>query len=304
MELKWLEDFVSLATTLSFSRSAQERCVTQSTFSRRIKQLEQWLGTTLVSRVSFPAELTRDGRLFLPVARETIETFYATRRLFEARTHDIRPTLTFSALHTLAVTFFPAWLCEVSEKMSAFYPRLCPDHGGIEDNINTLVEGEVDFLLTYAHESVPMLLDQTRFPRHVLGTEQVWPVCASPARERPLDRAISEHTALDYLSYGGDSFFGVALARLFRERAAFERNDVYENTIAVGLKAMAMAGWGVAWLPESLIRDELAAGTLSPASDDPAWRFTVDICIYRNADATRPVVDEFWAALRPADAGA
>nr|WP_244196091.1 LysR family transcriptional regulator [Paraburkholderia susongensis] len=37
MELKWLEDFVSLANTLSFSRSAQERCVTQSTFSRRIK---------------------------------------------------------------------------------------------------------------------------------------------------------------------------------------------------------------------------------------------------------------------------
>lgn len=298
MELKWLEDFVSLANTLSFSRSAQERCVTQSTFSRRIKQLEQWLGTTLVSRVSFPAELTRDGRLFLPVARETIDTFYATRRLFDARTHDVRPTLTFSALHTLAITFFPAWLCEVSEKISAFYPRLCPDHGGIEDNINTLVEGEVDFLLTYAHDSVPMLLDQTRFPRHVLGREQVVPVSASP--KCLLDRAIGAHEPLDYLSYGGDSFFGVALAKLFRERPAFERNAVYENTIAVGLKAMALAGWGVAWLPESLIRDELAAGTLSAASDDPAWRFSVDICIYRNAEATRPVVDEFWAALPPA----
>ncbi|WP_175995407.1 LysR family transcriptional regulator [Burkholderia vietnamiensis] len=297
MELKWLEDFVSLANTLSFSRAAHERCVTQPTFSRRIKQLEQWLGTTLVSRVSFPAELTRDGRIFLPIARETIETFNATRRLFDARTQDVRPTLTFSALHTLAITFFPAWLCEVSEKMNGFYPRLCPDHGGIEDNINTLIEGEVDFLLTYAHESVPMLLDQARFPRRVLGKEQVLPVCAPLTHERLLDHAIGEHESLDYLSYGEDSFFGVALTRFFRERPTFERKAVYESTIAVGLKAMALAGWGVAWLPESLIRDELATGTLSLASDDPAWRLTVDICIYRNAEVTRPVVDQFWAAL-------
>ena len=38
MEIKWLEDFVSLANTRSFSRSAVERRVTQSAFSRRIQQ--------------------------------------------------------------------------------------------------------------------------------------------------------------------------------------------------------------------------------------------------------------------------
>lgn len=297
MELKWLEDFVCLANTLSFSRAAQERCVTQSTFSRRIKQLEQWLGTTLVSRVSFPAELTRDGRTFLPVARETIETFYTTRRLFETQTSETRPTITFSALHTLAITFFPAWLCDVSAKMAPFYPRLRPDRGGIEENISTLVEGEVDFLLTYAHASVPVLLDQTRFARRVLGSEQVLPVCAPSDLPRALDHAIAHQEPIDYLSYGEDSFFGVALGKLFRERPALERKPAYENTISVGLKAMALAGWGIAWLPESLIRDELAAGTLVLASDDPRWCITVDICIYRSAEATRPIVDELWATL-------
>lgn len=44
MELKWLEDFTALANTLSFSRAAEVRNVTQSAFSRRIKQLEMWLG--------------------------------------------------------------------------------------------------------------------------------------------------------------------------------------------------------------------------------------------------------------------
>ena len=50
MELKWLEDFLSLAETRSFSRSAEQRRVTQPAFSRRIRSLEIWLGTVLLDR--------------------------------------------------------------------------------------------------------------------------------------------------------------------------------------------------------------------------------------------------------------
>lgn len=77
MEIKWLEDFVTLADTSSFSRAAELRNVTQPAFSRRIKQLENWLGATLISRATMPAELTPAGRNFLPVAQESIRTFYA-----------------------------------------------------------------------------------------------------------------------------------------------------------------------------------------------------------------------------------
>ena len=54
MDTKWLEDFVSLAETRSFSRSAQLRHVTQPAFSRRIQALEAWAGTDLVDRSSYP----------------------------------------------------------------------------------------------------------------------------------------------------------------------------------------------------------------------------------------------------------
>jgi DNA-binding transcriptional LysR family regulator len=47
METKWLEDFVSLADTRSFSRSAQLRHVTQPAFSRRIQSLEMVQGLQL-----------------------------------------------------------------------------------------------------------------------------------------------------------------------------------------------------------------------------------------------------------------
>ncbi|HXQ40880.1 MAG TPA: LysR family transcriptional regulator, partial [Candidatus Udaeobacter sp.] len=50
MELKWLEDFLSLAETRNFSRSAELRFTTQPAFSRRIKALEEWVGATLFDR--------------------------------------------------------------------------------------------------------------------------------------------------------------------------------------------------------------------------------------------------------------
>ena len=52
METKWLEDFISLAETHNFSRSAALRHVTQPAFSRRIQSLENWLGIDLVDRTS------------------------------------------------------------------------------------------------------------------------------------------------------------------------------------------------------------------------------------------------------------
>ncbi len=171
MELKWLEDFIALAATSSFSRAADTRHVTQSAFSRRIKQLELWLGVTLVNRATFPAELTRVGRTFLQVAQDTVRQFYNTRKALQPSREVQNPVLTFSALHTLTVTFFPHWLKQIDDDVGSIRSLLSPDRGGFEDNIATLTEGEVHFFLTYAHNSVPILIDRTQFPYIVLGTE-------------------------------------------------------------------------------------------------------------------------------------
>lgn len=64
MESKWLEDFVSLAETGSFSRSASSRHVTQPAFSRRIRSLEAWLGADLIDRTSYPTRMPPAGALF------------------------------------------------------------------------------------------------------------------------------------------------------------------------------------------------------------------------------------------------
>jgi DNA-binding transcriptional LysR family regulator len=79
MDTKWVEDFICLADTRSFSRSASARHSSQSAFSRRIQSLEVWLGTELVDRSSTPPSLTPAGRQFHGVAVDLVKQINQVR---------------------------------------------------------------------------------------------------------------------------------------------------------------------------------------------------------------------------------
>lgn len=295
MEIKWLEDFISLANTLSFSRSAEERHVTQSAFSRRIKQLETWLGVPLVDRATYPAHLTQAGQDFLPVAQETVASLYRTRNEIRESQGIRANTLSFAALHTLSITFFPRWLRSLEPRFGALSTRLSADNSSMEGFVNSLIEGESDFLLIYAHPDVPIMIDETRFMYRTLGRENIIPVSAPDTEGRPLHRIDGAGKPVRYLAYGPGAFFGHALTSLF-ENHPLERIQVYENTMSEGLKAMALAGWGLAWIPESILGDDLVANRIVRAGD-PSWDLSVDIRLYRFLANERPIVRRFWDLL-------
>ena len=86
MDTKWLEDFVSLAETRSFSRSAQLRHVTQPAFSRRIQSLEAWAGTDLVDRSSYPTKLTAAGDTLYDQSLDMLRALQSTRAMLRGHT--------------------------------------------------------------------------------------------------------------------------------------------------------------------------------------------------------------------------
>ena len=72
MELRQLRYFVKVAETLNFSEAAKVLCITQSTLSQQVKQLENELGTTLLVRSSHSVAMTEAGRELLPYAQKTL----------------------------------------------------------------------------------------------------------------------------------------------------------------------------------------------------------------------------------------
>lgn len=309
MELKWIEDFVMLASTGSFSRAADARNITQSAFSRRIKNLEVWLGAPLISRATIPAELTAEGRAFLPVAQEAIRSFYATRDSLRPARKRRAPQLNFAALHTLTVTAFPGWLENLETEVTGVQATVIPDRGGIEANLEALISGDADLFLTYSHPYVPVLLDPEQFDWKTLGHEAILPVIAPRLRYADqaapasfanyLEHMSQEGAAIPYLDYGPVSFFGTALQRLFSNKR-LTRAVAHESSISVGLRQLALGGWGLCWLPESLVREDLDSGALILASPNPDWQLEVEIRLYRCKNENSGLSEDLWQKVASA----
>lgn len=146
MELRQLKYFVRLAETLNFSEAARQLCVTQSTLSQQIRQLEQETGTPLLQRNSHSVSLTEAGADLLPQARRT---------LFEAQTClDRIADLNNLSSGTLSigVTYsFSPMLTETLLDFSKAYPgiRLNVVYQPMEKLMEMLSHREVDFVLAF-----------------------------------------------------------------------------------------------------------------------------------------------------------
>lgn len=289
MDLKHLQDFVSLCDTRSFSRSANARNVTQSAFSRRIQALELWAGVPLVDRSTYPTTLTAEGRTFRETAEEVLRMLDNARTDINSRRRGSRHTASFAALHTLALSFFPLWLRDVEAELGSLRTEVLADNS--HNCIQALVEGDSDFLLTFHHDAAPTMIDEERFPYTVLGQDRL--VLASKLEDgEPVFRLDSDASLL---AYGKDSFLG-RLSHHAARQARLELTPVHvnDNAVAEALKAMVLAGHGIAWLPESLIRREVAAGFLGVLGGG----LSMEVRLFRSAEKTRPIVERIWDFAR------
>lgn len=295
MDIKWIEDFLSLAQTRNFSRSAEDRSVTQSAFSRRIRALEAWVGTDLVDRSTYPLTLTAAGKIFSDSARDAIRLLNDSRSLLRGQRSDAN-MLRVSAGHTLSLNFFPMWLNSIQARYGEIRTRILPTN--VHDSVLSLVEGNCDLLLCYHHPELPIELDASRYGYVSLGTEVVMPVsvpnrAGGPAFALPG----SKREPPPGLSYTETSFFG-RVVHLIRSKARQESHlaNIYESDLAELLKTMALAGHGLAWLPESSIMRERADGRLVRAGGDE-WTVTLEIRLFRAYANASPLLNALWKVL-------
>jgi LysR family transcriptional regulator, hypochlorite-specific transcription factor HypT len=289
METKWLEDFVSLAETRSFSRSAQLRHVTQPAFSRRIQSLEAWAGTDLVDRSSYPTRLTPAGETLYDQSLEILQSLQTTRAMLRGHASAGQDFIEFAVPHTLAFTFFPAWVSDLRAHFGPMKSRLIALN--VHDAVLRLVEGSCDLLIAYHHPSQPYQFDSERYEMVSLGQEVVAPYSLANAQGEPVFALPGRQDApLPYLGYAPGAYLGLMVEALLKDlHTPVHLERVYETDMAEGLKAMALEGHGLAFLPQSAIRKELRARKLVsavPAGAAPQ-QITLEIRAYREKPASR-----------------
>jgi len=278
VDTNWLEDFVCLARTLSFTRAAQERNVTQSAFSRRIQSLELWAGMALIDRKSYPARLSQAGEEFLPIAKSVLLQLLRTRDDLRARDQGGLDFFSFAAPHALSIHHLMPLLHRLEGALPAIRTRV------MSDNLHTccqyLTEGLCEFLMCYRHGHVPLTLDEQRFLRLDIGREDLVPVCvpdkAGAGPRWPLPG--SRKRSIPYLAYAPGSFLGAVVEHERKSKPAW-LDLRHIDAFAEALKSLTLQGAGLAWLPKASVRHELESGQLVPAAGSD-WTATLTLSLF------------------------
>jgi DNA-binding transcriptional LysR family regulator len=303
METKWLEDFVSLAETRSFSQSAKLRHVTQPAFSRRIQALEAWAGVDLVDRSSYPTRLTLAGQTLHAQAIDMLQSLQTSRSMLRGHASHNQSLVEFALPHTLALTFFPIWIAGLQQQFGEIKTKLTALN--VHDAVLRLVEGGCDFLIAYHHPSQPPQLDPDRFDMVILGEEVLAPFAKND--EAGQSRFVLPATArksTPYLAYASGAYLGRVVDFLLNDiKTEVHLNRVYETDMAESLKAMALEGHGVAFLPLSSVQKEVREQKLAQVRlpDGPSLEVAMEIRAYREKpqsfNPTHKIADLLWQHL-------
>ncbi|QPF93168.1 LysR family transcriptional regulator [Bradyrhizobium commune] len=311
MNLIWLEDFLAIAEERGFSRAAERRHVTQPALSRRIKSLEEWLGTPLFERSTHTVTLTAAGESFRPVVEDVLRRVQVGREEALEVARLKAETIAFAATHALSQTFFPEWIRSTeSARAGAAVQLFASNFAGCE---KLLLDAQAHFMLAHYHPSLVSRLDMDRFQRIDLATDVLIPISAPiarPGRGARRKKAQPRYALpgasgapLPYLAYHPGSGVG----RLVTSFLATKDPAAW---LAPGFAApvmllidMAREGRGVTWAPMSLVRADLDSGRLLRAGGAD-WDIPISVSLFRTRARMTRAAENFWNAVRKGRPGA
>jgi LysR family transcriptional regulator, hypochlorite-specific transcription factor HypT len=152
MELKWLDDYIALIETGTFSAAAERRHVSQPAFSRRIQMLEAWLGVTLIDRTRKPLQFTPVALGNQAAFRNLVSRIYEFRAALKSEARDAAG-VTIAAQHTLAAAYLPGLLDRLRRLGQEQSLRIRSENRA--DSVSMLMHGQAEILFSYETEQTP-----------------------------------------------------------------------------------------------------------------------------------------------------
>lgn len=299
MNIANVEAFVAVVDNAGFTRAANALHLSQPALSRRIELLEDDLGQLLFERGRRRVPLTDAGRAFLPYARAALASLRdgvaAVRELAQGEAG----VVTLAIVGTLASTGIAARLAQHRQTHPGVRLLL---RTGTSAEISGLVRsGEATLGLRYGIDPSPDL-ECRELHREALV------VVASPGHPLAERRRVSPTrlrgeiwVAFPPRRGAQDDAFGRALERVL----AAADLDVSETVVIDSLtaqKRLVEAGFGVALMPLSAAREEIACGSLR-VLDVRALEASVGVVLVRRrnafvSEAARGLAETLDASVR------
>ncbi|MGK9232966.1 LysR family transcriptional regulator [Inquilinus limosus] len=261
-----LAALVAVARERSFTKAAAKLAVSQSALSQTIRQLETRLGIRLLTRTTRSVGLTEAGERLLRTVAPRLEEIEAelasVSELGEKPSGTIRIT---AGDHAIRSVLWP--------KLERFLPRypdirveLAIDYG-LTDIVAERYDAGVRWGEQVARDMVAVRIGpDIRFA--VVGTGSYF--ARRPPPQTPQDLVAHSCINLRLPTYGG--LYAWEFERDGREMKVRVEGQLVFNGIFQVLDA-ALAGFGLAYVPEDLARPHLARGRLRRVLEEwcPPW---------------------------------
>jgi LysR family glycine cleavage system transcriptional activator len=264
----------------SVTVAASELNLTQSAVSRQIRQLENFLGTSLFHRSHQRVSLTDAGRLYLKDVTAILEHLdAATRRATMGNRNSM--TLSLPVLPTLATRWLVPRL-----------PDFLSNNSGVTLNLSERrlpFGSEVEALDCAVTCGGPIWPETVAYP---LMDEFLIAACSPKFLKQHRIQSAADFTTLTLLHETGhqsawsDWLRGAGVKDYCEPRGLCFEQDVM-------LSQAAVAGLGVALLPKLLVGDELACGSLVQPLQDAVLRGRSYSLVVPSSKIGSPLIQRF-----------
>lgn len=289
MRLEWIDDLLAVLDSGSLARAAERRFLTQSAFTRRVRMIEDSIGVTLFDRRRKPVTLLPAVAALEPELRDLSARLRRLKQDLRLSQTQGGRQLVIACQHALTATLLPR---KVSELAAAGEASVRIRSSNQDECLMLLLSGEADFVILYTvpGDRVPMI--PRAFESVTLGTDKLIPVCA------PAMQVLTPQTDVPAVTYPPDVFFGQIFNRFISPRlpngvAVVSRA---ETALTLAMLHFATSEIGIAWLPQSLVRDHLKRRKLvSIETVLPAQELIIKMI--RLSDEPNERSDRMWQLL-------
>lgn len=169
-----MEVFIRVAECGSFSRAAESLNLANATVTTCVRNLERHLQVMLIHRDTRRLRLTDEGQVFLPRARELLQSLASTEEELRAQVGELRGTLHVET----PISLGHALLCPALATFAARHPSICTAIT-LSNQPHNLIERAIDVAIRMDHvEDADLVAKPIYESRHV--------ICCSAALSRTL----------------------------------------------------------------------------------------------------------------------
>lgn len=258
MELRHIETFLKIAELRSFTRAADELCITQPTVSKQIVDLERFFDVRLIDRTKRTVTLTKAGEILLQYAmdivnlkKDTVEAIASFRGLKKGK-------MTLGASTIPGIYIMPRLLCTFKERYGGISFELVISD--TKDILERMENGLLDMGVVGARSETNKVdfkkfIDDTIIFIAPPGYPET--MTLAELMDRPViarERGSATRNTVE-----------TALARLkdFRKGGFTVAAELSDNE---AIKQAVMNGMGMAYISRIAAAGEIAAGTLREVS--------------------------------------